>query len=72
MEAHTTSPAFAANGAEVLSFANDTELGLSNAIITGNEQKRLRFAQGTEAVWRNLATLPARTVMASRQANDQP
>lgn len=39
----------AANEAEALSFANDTEYGLSSAIITGNEQRGLRFAQGIEA-----------------------
>tara|TARA_R110001583_G_scaffold195257_4_gene371220 strand:- start:37919 stop:39379 length:1461 start_codon:yes stop_codon:yes gene_type:complete len=39
----------AANEAQALTFANDTEYGLSSAIITGDEARGLRFAQGIEA-----------------------
>ncbi|MCO6187858.1 aldehyde dehydrogenase family protein [Rhizobium sp. L1K21] len=39
----------AADEREALAFANDTEYGLSSAVITGDEQRGMRFAQGLEA-----------------------
>ncbi|MAM09488.1 MAG: aldehyde dehydrogenase [Rhizobiaceae bacterium] len=39
----------AADEGEALAFANDTEYGLSSAVITGDEQRGMRFAQGVEA-----------------------
>lgn len=39
----------AANEAEALAFANDTEFGLSSAVFTGNEARGLAFAQRIEA-----------------------
>ncbi|WP_417711767.1 aldehyde dehydrogenase family protein [Roseibium aggregatum] len=39
----------AADEREALAFANDTEYGLSSAVMTGNEQRGQRFAQGVDA-----------------------
>ncbi|MQB12275.1 aldehyde dehydrogenase family protein [Agrobacterium sp. ICMP 6402] len=39
----------AADEAEALAFANDTEFGLSSAVFTGNEARGLAFAQRIEA-----------------------